>query len=66
LVRQGHLKEVAAALGVHPSTVKYRLVSLREFLDSSVEDGDRAATLLLAVRILRDSAEIRSHLGVAR
>src|SRR5579875_1394496 len=70
LVRQGRLKEVAAALGVHPSTVKYRLASLRDFIDSSVGDGDRAATLLLAVRIHHllgtTEDEGASHLTQAR
>lgn len=51
LLRQGRLKEVAASLGVHLNTVKYRLNELRPFLDSTVSDGDRAATLLLALRV---------------
>jgi hypothetical protein len=50
LVKQGRLKEVAAALGVHQNTVKYRLNELRPLLDSTMSDGDRAATLLLALR----------------
>jgi DNA-binding PucR family transcriptional regulator len=48
---QGRLKEVAAELAVHPSTVKYRLNELRPFLDAHAADGDQAAALLLAVRI---------------
>jgi hypothetical protein len=51
LLRQGRLKEVAAALGVHQNTVKYRLAELRPVLDGTVGHGDHAATLLLAVRI---------------
>jgi len=51
LVRQGRLKEVAAALGVHQNTVKYRLNELRPLLDGTVGDGDRAASLLLALRV---------------
>lgn len=51
LLRQGRLKEVAAALGVHQNTAKYRLAELRPLLDRTVGHGDRAATLLLAVRI---------------
>ena len=48
---QGRLKEIAAELAVHPSTVKYRLNELRPFLDAHAADGDQAAALLLAVRI---------------
>jgi len=48
---QGRLKEVAAELAVHPSTVKYRLNELRPFLDAHAGHGDQAAALLLAVRI---------------
>lgn len=51
LTRQGRLKEVAAALGVHQNTVKYRLNELRPLLDETISDGDRAATLLLALRV---------------
>lgn len=51
LARQGRLKEVAAALGVHQNTVKYRLNELRPLVDATVSDGDRAATLLLALRV---------------
>ena len=51
LSRQGRLKEVAAALGVHQNTVKYRLNELRPLLDSTISDGNRAATLLLALRV---------------
>jgi hypothetical protein len=51
LMRQGRLKEIAAVLGVHPNTVKYRLAELRPVLDRTVGDGDYAATLLLAVRV---------------
>ncbi len=51
LSRQGRLKEVAAALGVHQNTVKYRINELRPFLDTTIGDGDRAAALLLAVRV---------------
>jgi DNA-binding PucR family transcriptional regulator len=47
---QGRLKEMAAELAVHPSTVKYRLNELRGFLDTHAADGDQAGALLLAVR----------------
>lgn len=48
---QGRLKEVAASLGVHHNTVKYRLAELRPLLDEVAHDGDGAATLLLALRV---------------
>lgn len=69
LVRQGRLKEIAAALSVHPSTVKYRLGRLREFLDTSAADGDKAATLLLALRVhhlLADEETTASPLSALR
>jgi PucR C-terminal helix-turn-helix domain/GGDEF-like domain len=55
---QGRLKEVAAELAVHPSTVKYRLNELRPFLDTHAADGDQAAALLLAVRICEYFADL--------
>ncbi len=48
---QGKLKEVAAELAVHPTTVRYRLNELKPFLDSHAADGDQSAALLLAVRV---------------
>ncbi len=51
LLHQGRLKEIAAALNVHQSTVKYRVNELRGLIDSSLRSGDKAATLLLAVRL---------------
>jgi hypothetical protein len=48
---QGRLKEVAADLGVHPNTVRYRLNELRPFLDAHAGDGHQSAPLLLAVRV---------------
>jgi sugar diacid utilization regulator len=51
LSRQGRLKEVATALGVHQNTVKYRVNELRPILDRAVGDGDQAAALLVAIRI---------------
>ena len=56
----GRLKEIAAELAVHPSTVKYRLNELRPFLDAHVADGDQAAALLLAVRVSEYFAEPRA------
>ena len=51
LLHQGRIKEIAAALSVHQSTVKYRVNELRTLIDSSLRSGDKAATLLLAVRL---------------
>lgn len=53
LLHQGHLKVVAAALEVHQSTVKYRMNELRPALGPALERGDRAAQLLLAIRLQR-------------
>ena len=53
LVSQGRVKQTAAALGVHANTVKYRLQEIRPRLDPLLSDGNRAASLLLAIRILR-------------
>lgn len=53
LSRQGRLKEIAEALDLHPNTVKYRLNEIRPHLQAgdSIGDGDRSATLLLAIRV---------------
>lgn len=57
LACQGRLKEVAAVLGIHHNTVKYRLAELRPLLDEIAADGDGAATLLLALRVQHYLAE---------
>jgi hypothetical protein len=51
LVHQGRLKEIAADLSVHQSTVKYRINELRPHVEESLRDGDAAARMLLAVRL---------------
>ncbi len=53
LVHQGRVKQAAADLGVHMNTIKYRLKELRPLVDSTLADGSRATTLLLAIRIHR-------------
>ena len=53
LARQGRVKETAAALGVHLNTVKYRLRELRERCSPLLADGDKAATVLLALKVRR-------------
>jgi hypothetical protein len=53
LIHQGRLKEAAANLDVHVNTVKYRLKELRACAGPAFADGDRAVSLLLALRALR-------------
>ena len=55
--RQGHIKEAATQLGVHLNTVKYRLREMRHAAGPMLGDGDRAATLLLALTLRRLLAE---------
>ena len=58
LVCQGHLKEMAARLRIHPSTVKYRLQVIRKSPGYCCLQGDRAASVLVALRLRR---LIRAH-----
>ncbi|WP_194895394.1 PucR family transcriptional regulator [Catenulispora pinisilvae] len=51
LTHGGCLNDVALALNVHKSTVKYRLSELRPYLDLAACGGEQSATLLLAVRV---------------
>jgi PucR-like helix-turn-helix protein/diguanylate cyclase with GGDEF domain len=51
--RQGRMKEVALALGVHLNTVKYRLHEIREAVGAAAVDGEQSASLLLALRLRR-------------
>ncbi|MCQ8186696.1 PucR family transcriptional regulator [Streptomyces rugosispiralis] len=60
LSRWGRLKEVASALGVHQNTVKYRVGELRPFVDLTT-GGDRAAMLLLAVRVHEHLATVHAE-----
>ena len=50
LDRPGQVQAVAAALDVHPQTVRYRLRQLRELFGSSLEDPDARFELALALR----------------
>jgi len=58
LDHQGHLREAAAALDVHPQTVRYRLERLRERFGDALEDPERRFELEVALRTeaLRDKA----------
>lgn len=53
LTYQGHLQEVACALGVHPNTVKYRLRELRSATGTSFTEGEHASMILLALKVRR-------------
>lgn len=50
LAEQGRLGAVAAALGVHPQTARYRLGRLRELFEGQLDDPDGRFWLELAVR----------------
>ena len=49
LLRQGRRDEVAAALFVHPQTVRYRMGQLREAYGDSLDDPDVVRTLVIAL-----------------
>ncbi|WP_455354019.1 PucR family transcriptional regulator [Streptomyces sp. SYSU K217416] len=57
LETRGGAPEVAARLGVHPQTVRYRLRQIRELLGDEVDDPDRRfeLELVLRARRLRDA-----------
>jgi hypothetical protein len=48
--RPGQVQAVAAELGIHPQTVRYRLRQLRELFGADLEDPDRRFELALALR----------------
>jgi len=51
LDRPGQVQAVAAALGVHPQTVRYRMGRLRELFGERLEDPDARFELALALRV---------------
>ena len=51
LDRPGQVQAVAATLGVHPQTVRYRLNRLRELFGERLEDPDARFELSLALRV---------------
>lgn len=53
LSRQGRIKEAATQLGVHLNTVKYRLREVRAAAGPGFCAGERAAALLLALKLHR-------------
>ncbi|MEU9114565.1 helix-turn-helix domain-containing protein [Streptomyces sp. NPDC048483] len=59
LETRGGAPEVAARLGVHPQTVRYRLRQIRELWGTEVDDPDRRFELELVLRARR----LRGELG---
>jgi DNA-binding PucR family transcriptional regulator len=53
LDRPGQVQAIAADLGVHPQTVRYRVRRLRELFGDALEDPDRRFELALALRVNR-------------
>jgi hypothetical protein len=51
LDQPGQVQAVAAVLGVHPQTVRYRLNQLRELFGERLEDPDSRFELALALRV---------------
>jgi len=51
LAEQGRLGPVAAQLGVHPQTARYRVGRLRELFGAALEDPDERFWLELALRV---------------
>jgi hypothetical protein len=50
LAEQGRVAQVAARLGVHPQTVRYRLARLRELFGGALDDPDERFWIELALR----------------
>ncbi|MFJ4687979.1 helix-turn-helix domain-containing protein [Streptomyces sp. NPDC088789] len=61
LETRGGAPEVAARLGVHPQTVRYRLRQIRELWGDEIDDSDRRFELELVLRAQR----LRGRLGEA-
>ena len=51
LAEQGRVSPVAARLGVHPQTARYRLARLRELFGDSLDDPDQRFWLELALKV---------------
>jgi hypothetical protein len=51
LLLQGRREEVAAALHVHPQTVRYRMTQVRDLLGDRLADPDAVAELLVALAV---------------
>ncbi|MGP3925513.1 helix-turn-helix domain-containing protein [Streptomyces sp. 8N616] len=59
LETRGGAPEVAARLGVHPQTVRYRLRQIRELWGDDVDDPDRRFELELVLRAQRLRGELQ-------
>jgi hypothetical protein len=57
LAERGRTERVAAALHVHPQTVRYRMARLRELFGDGLDDADARFELQLALRIGPSSEE---------
>jgi DNA-binding PucR family transcriptional regulator len=51
LDRPGQVQAVAAELGIHPQTVRYRVRQLRELFGTRLEDPEARFELALALRV---------------
>jgi DNA-binding PucR family transcriptional regulator len=51
LAHQRHVPTIAAALNVHPQTVRYRVAQLRELLGDTLDDPDGRLELELALHV---------------
>ncbi len=51
LDQQGRIEATAAALGVHPQTVRYRVAQLRELFGATLDSPDGRFRLALALRL---------------
>ena len=49
----GNAAAMAAALGIHPQTARYRIARLRELVDTDLDDPDTRFELELALRTRR-------------
>jgi PucR C-terminal helix-turn-helix domain len=67
LDRPGQVQAVAAQLGVHPQTVRYRVRQLRELFGEALEDAEGRFELALALRAADAAAATGSRsIGTAR
>jgi hypothetical protein len=56
LLHQGRRDDVAAALFVHPQTIRYRMTQLRELYGDRLEDPDTVLALTLALGMEEDGS----------
>ena len=61
----GQVQRIAAALHVHPQTVRYRLGQLRELLGDALDDADARFAFALALRA-RDAEPAWATTGPVR